>query len=341
LDTTLDISATAQRSTSLAPPAVPGEAESSSRGTPPQGVRRRGAFERATRPIPAGRVTTRRLIVALLVLCLGVFVAREAWGEIFIDYAFASDESSHIVVVPFVIALLIYVRRLRLRHFKIVGTLLGPLITLTGLAMIFAGYQFNRQISFHAGAVFIAIGCIVSVLGKGVIFRFGPAVVALLFLIPLPGVIRLEVATTMQNWTAHVAHVLLGAMNFETVVTGNTLTINEQPVTIAEACNGMRSVVTLLLLAYAFAFALPLRNGVRAVLLLASPLVAIGCNVIRTLPTILFYGFAPGWIADHFHWMAGYGMYVIAFFAWFGIVWLLRWTMLPIQRYTLASQSRT
>ena len=304
-------------------------------------TRRRGAFERATRPIPAGRVTTRRTIVALAVLCLGVYVAREAWIEIFVDYAWASEESSHIIVVPFVIALLIYVRRLRLRHFNIVGTLLGPLIVMTGLAMVFAGYQFNRQISFHGGAVFIAIGCIVSVLGKGVIFRFGPAVVALLFLIPVPGPLRLEIATRMQNWTAQVAHILLAAMSFPTEVVGNTLSINGQPVIIAEACNGMRSVVTLLLLAYAFAFALPLRNGVRAILLIVSPVVAIACNVVRTLPTIVFYGYAPPWVADQFHWIAGYGMYVVAFLAWFAIVWLLRWTMLPIQRYTLASQPRT
>jgi len=50
---------------------------------------------------------------------------------------------------------------------------------------------------------------------------------------------------------------------------GNTGSVRDRTVMIAEACNGMRSVFMLLLLAYAFAFALPLRNRVRILLLLA------------------------------------------------------------------------
>lgn len=321
----------------------------------------RQAFKRATRALPAARVTPRRVIVAVAVLLLGLYVCRDAWKEIFLDYAWPNEDYSHIFFAPLVAGLLVYVRRLRLRHYQVGGTLLGPLIVGTGLSMMFAGFQTSRQFLFHSGAVFVAVGCVVSVLGKGVLFRFGPAVVALAFMVPFPGKMRYEVAAFLQHWTAQIAHVLLGAMGFATEVLGNTvsvqvatdaagtgMTIQQRPVTIAEACNGMRSVFMLLLLAYAFAFALPLRNGVRALLLLASPLVALVCNIIRTLPTILFYGYAPDWfddpargtaVADHFHWIAGYAMYVVAFLIWLGIVAVLRWTMLPIQRYTLASQS--
>ena len=309
-------------------------------------ARARTAFKRAARAAPSGRVTPRRMAVAILVLALGIYVCRDAWIEIFADYAWPNEDYSHIFIAPFVAGLLVYVRRLRLRHFTVGGTMVGPLIVVTGIAMMFAGFQTSRQVLFHGSAVFIAVGCVVSVLGKSVLFRFGPAVVALAFLIPFPGKLRYELAAFLQGWTAQLAHILLGAMGFSTQVMGNTVSIRDRPVIIAEACNGMRSVFMLLLLAYAFAFALPLRNGVRAILLLASPLVALVCNIVRTLPTILFYGYAPDWfgvergtqVADHFHWIAGYAMYVIAFLIWLSIVSVLRWTMLPIQRYTLASQ---
>lgn len=309
--------------------------------------RARAAFKRTARAIPSGRVTPRRMVIAAFVLLLGIYVCRDAWVEIFADYAWPNEDYSHIFIAPLVAGLLVYVRRLRLRHFTVGGTLVGPLIVVTGIAMMFAGFQTNRQFLFHSSAVFVAVGCVVSVLGKGVLFRFGPAVVVLAFMIPFPGKLRLELASFLQSWTAQLAHILLGAMGFSTEVLGNTVSIRDRPVTIAEACNGMRSVFMLLLLAYAFAFALPLRNGVRVLLLLASPLVALVCNIVRTLPTILFYGYAPDWfddpkrgtqVADHFHWIAGYAMYVFAFMIWLGIVSLLRWTMLPIQRYTLASQ---
>lgn len=315
--------------------------------TPAASPRYRPAFKRVARAVPAGRVTSRRLLVTAGVLLLGLYTCRDAWTEIICDYAWPNEDYSHIFIAPLVAALLVYVRRLRLRHFTIGGTMIGPLIVLTGIVMMFAGFQANRQFFFHSSALFIAIGCVVSVLGKGVLFRFGPAVIALAFMIPFPGKLRYELAAFLQSWTAQIAHVLLGAMNVPTEVMGNTVSIRDRPVTIAEACNGMRSVFMLLLLAYAFAFALPLRNGVRIILLLASPLVALICNIIRTVPTILFYGYAPDWfadpkrgthLADVFHSCAGYAMYIIAFLIWLGIVSLLRWTMLPIQRYTLASQ---
>lgn len=328
MSTTVDIPAT------QLPPASP--------STP-----KRDAYRRVTRAVRHNRLTALRLLAAGLLVLVGLYACLDAWREIFLEYAWGNEEYTHIFVVPFVAALLIYVRRMRLRHFQVTGTLLGPLLVMTGLAMNFAGYQRGIQVMLHSGAVLVALGCVVSVLGKNTILRFLPAVLVLAFLIPVPGKLRLEIAVHLQNWTAQIAHVLLNTIGFATEVTGSTLAINGRPVIIAEACNGMRSVFLLLLLAFAFAFALPLRNSVRTLLLLVSPLVALASNVVRTLPTILMYGYAPDWfenpetgqwMANQFHSLAGWAMYVVSFLIWLGIVWLLRWTMLPIQRYTLASQ---
>ncbi len=313
----------------------------------PQAAPKRAAYRRVTRAVRHNRLNGLRLLAAGLLLVVGLVACIDAWREIFLEYAWGNEEYTHIFVVPFVAALLIYVRRMRLRHFQVCGTMMGPLLVATGLAMSFTGYQRGVQVMLHGGAVIVALGCVVSVLGKNTILRFLPAVLVLAFLIPVPGKVRLEIAINLQNWTAQIAHILLNTIGFPTEVTGSTLAINGRPVIIAEACNGMRSVFLLLLLAYAFAFALPLRNSVRLMLLLVSPLVALASNVVRTLPTILMYGYAPdwfdnpetgAWLAMQFHNVAGWAMYVVSFLIWLGIVWLLRWTMLPIQRYTLASQ---
>ena len=312
--------------------------------TPPPKPRQ--AYRRAPRALAVGRLTWPRLGIAAGLLAAGIYICRDAWEEIF-TYAANNEEYSHIFVVPFVAALLIYVRRLRFRHFRVNGTLVGPLLVMTGLALSFAGYQSGTMVFMHGGAVMTAIGCIVSTLGKGAIFRFLPAVLVLAFLVPVPEKQRLWIAVQLQHNTTLIAHILLSSIGFANDVTGNTLAINGRPVMIAEACNGMRSVFMLLLLAFAFAFGLPLRNSVRILLLAASPFVALLCNVIRTLPTILMYGYAPDWfkdpatgtwLADQFHWIAGYAMYAGSFLMWLGIIWVMRWAMVPIQRYTLAAQ---
>src|SRR5204862_6900719 len=114
--------------------------------------------------------------------------------------------------------------------------------------------------------------------------------------------------------------------------------IHGVPVSIAAACNGMRMVFALILVSYAFSFGLPLRNSVRIIVLLASPLAAIFCNVLRILPTALMYGYHSKEAATKFHDYTGWVMLPIAFLLLYGIFKLLKWAMIPVTRYTLASQ---
>src|SRR6476619_7265507 len=105
----------------------------------------------------------------------------------------------------------------------------------------------------------------------------------------------------------------------------------------------MRMVFPLFLVSYAFSFGLPLRNSVRFLVLLASPLSAILCNVIRIVPTVWLYGRVsenkPSMklIADNFHNYSGWAMLVVSFLLLLGILKLLRWAMITVMKYTLAS----
>ena len=152
------------------------------------------------------------------------------------------------------------------------------------------------------------------------------------------GCFRQKIARPLETGTAHIAQSILDIMGIETELSGNSLSINGVPVTIAEACNGMRMVFPLFLIAYGFSFGLPLRNTVRFLVLLASPLTAIICNVIRTLPLIWLYGYASRQIANRFHDYSGWLMLPIAFLLLLGIIKLMKWAMLPVTRYILASQ---
>jgi len=111
------------------------------------------------------------------------------------------------------------------------------------------------------------------------------------------------------------------------------------PVAVAEACNGMRMVFALILVSYAFAFSVPLRNSVRLMVLLLSPVAAIVCNVMRLSPTVILYGNASQEVADNFHDIAGWLMLPVAFMMLMGITRALRWAMVPTYRFTLATQS--
>ena len=104
---------------------------------------------------------------------------------------------------------------------------------------------------------------------------------------------------------------------------GNLLSINGVEVTIAEACNGIRMVLTLFMVCYVVAFTLRLRPYVRIFLLVASPIVAIVSNVARLVPTVWMFGHKPQETAERFHDISGWVMTFISFLLLMGFFRLL------------------
>jgi len=273
---------------------------------------------------------------ALLMAALGILATWDAWRDIY-DWARTDEEYSHIFLVPIVAACMVFVRRHRFRYCKPSGTALGFIIAVAGWAISTWGFYSGTQSLWHGGAVLVVIGCAMSVLGKHMLFRFFPAVAVLIFLIPVPGLIRQKIAMPLETWTAHISQIVFSLAGVQVDRYQNLLKINGQAVNIAEACNGLRMVFALLLISYAFCFGLPLRNSVRFLLLAASPLATVFCNVLRILPTIWIYGYYSRSFGELFHTYSGWLMLPISFLMLLGIIKILRWAMIPVMRYTLAA----
>ena len=280
--------------------------------------------------------TSRRIYAALAVVALALVATLPAWLDI-ARIAWLDEEASQVFLVPIVVAWLIWVRRGRFRYCLPRPTFLGPLCVAAGWLISSYGYRNALQSFWHAGAVFVVIGALLSVVGRDLLLRFAPAFVVLIFLVPIPGTIRQKIAIPMQNATARATQTafdILGEQNVQR--NGNQIVIKGHVVNVAEACNGMRMVFTLVLVSYAFAFGEPLRGYVRFLILAASPLSAIACNVIRMVPTIWLYGHASDKIADAFHGIAGWVMLGIAFLLLMAIIRLLKWALIPVSPYMLA-----
>jgi len=281
--------------------------------------------------------TVWHLVAAVVMAAIGVWATWTAWSDI-LFIASKDEEASHIFLVPIVAAWMVWARRTRLRYCRPAGTIVGPLIVGLGWVASVLGFNHSMQAVWHAGAVAVVVGCVLSVLGSSVLFRFFPAFAVLVFLVPVPASIRHAIAVPLQTATAVVTQGLMEILGLAVERSGNMLTINKTDVTVAEACNGMRMVFALVLVSYAFAYSMPLRNSVRLLVLAASPLAAIACNVIRLIPTVYLYGYADKPLAKTFHDFSGWIMLPVAFFMLLGIMRLLRWALVPVAKFNLAYQ---
>ena len=276
-------------------------------------------------------------VAAVALTAAGFFATFDAWRDIG-QIARDDAEQSHVLLVPIVAAWMVWSRRVRLRHCPPSGEWIGPLLVAVGWLLAWFGYHNMVQAAWHMGAVLIVVGAPLTVLGKNVVFKFLPAFLVLVFLVPVPGSVRQFIAVPLQTYTAAVTQAILETFGVTVERAGNVLTINGTEVAVAEACNGMRMVFALILVSYAFAFGLPLRNSARLVVLLGSPVAALICNVIRLLPTVLLYGYANHDLASLFHDASGWLMLPVAFLLLMGVLRVLKWALVPVNRYTLAYQ---
>lgn len=272
---------------------------------------------------------------AVVMVAACVAVASNAWADL-ATLGYKDEESSHVMLVPLVVGWLVWVRRQRFRTCEPNGRWVGTLLLGIGWLMWSIGYRRQIQIAWHSGAVLMAIGGLLTVLGRDVFVRFLPAFVALAFLVPVPATLRQYIAIPLQHTTARFTQNVAEVLGMAVVRQGNLLSLNGTEVAIAEACNGMRLVFTLFLACYVFAFVTPLRAYVRVIVLAASPLIAIVANVVRLVPTVWMFGHTSPSVAEQFHTLSGWVMLVAAFLVLMGIVKMLRWALVPVARFTLA-----
>jgi exosortase len=254
---------------------------------------------------------------------------RAAWSDIAAQVS-AREDNGYIYLVPATVAYLIWLRRSRLAFLRRRPSLMGVAIAVAGGALAWWGAETDTRIASHVGAVLGLVAVPVSLYGMEVLRRFQPAFLALFFLVPVPGAVRRAIAEPLQELAVTVTQEMLDVTGVAVERQGFVLVIAGKPILVGEACDGLRMVLALALTFYVFVFSVPLRRSARIVLLAASPVIAILCNVVRLVPTGLAYAYASSDFAESFHDLAGWMMLPLAIAMLALLVRIMRWMDLPV-----------
>lgn len=284
------------------------------------------AYSTEARPWSALRVAA-----AVALAMVAVLACLDAWADI-ARIAWHDEESSQVLLVPVVVAWLLTSYRHELRRCRPGNSLVGPAAVVLGWVIASVGYQHAIQSFWHGGSVLVLVGAILTVTGLDVLRRLWPVFLVLVFLVPVPGTIRQQIAMPLQTATATATKFVFDLAAVDVMQSGNVLHYRGAEVAVAEACNGMRMVFVLLLVCYVVVFASPLRYAVRIGVLLVSPVVAVLCNVIRLVPTVWVFGHYSEDVAQQFHDWSGWAMVVVAFLLVMGLIRLLQWVDLPVMQ---------
>lgn len=135
----------------------------------------------------------------------------------------------------------------------------------------------------------------------------------LLFMIPIPTVVFNQITFPLQLFASRVAEVTLGAIGIPVLRDGNVLELASQKLSVAEACSGIRSLLSMSFLALVYAYFFDKKVWMRWALLIGTLPLVILANAGRVTVTGILSEFNPELAGGFFHSAEGFVIFGIDF----------------------------
>jgi exosortase len=247
----------------------------------------------------------------LLLLCYGTILYRMA-------VQWATDENmGHGFFVPLVAGYIAWRRRDALTFDPKQGNLWGLAVVifaaLLSLVATLGAELFTARMSF----VIALVGVVLYLGGMRWIKILSFPLALLLFMIPIPTIIYAQLTLHLQILASQLGEMLITLMGIPVLRAGNTLQLPSQTLDIAEACSGIRSLLSLMFLSLVFAYFMDKKVWMRWALLGATIPIAIGANGIRVALTGLLSEIDTKLAGGMYHETEGYIVFIVALAALF------------------------
>jgi len=226
----------------------------------------------------------------------------------------ASDENySHgFVVVPFA-AYFAWRERARIQTASPQGRMAGFLMLAASLTVFLAGQLGAELFLTRVSLLGVIAGVAVALYGSRALRPLAFPLALLLLAVPLPAVIFNRIAFPLQLVASRAAETVLSAVGIPVLREGNVLVLPSITLEVAQACSGIRSLISLLAVAALLGKLAGARRWARLALVAAAVPIAIVANAARVAGT----GLAAVWVGPYaaegfFHEFAGWVVFVVA-----------------------------
>jgi exosortase len=222
------------------------------------------------------------------------------------------DDVSHGFFVPLVAGYIAWQRREKLLSLEWKPAWWG-----VGL-LVWAGLQaylgmLGAELFLQRTAFLFSLVAMLLILGgTGLVRELAFPLLLLPFMIPLPTVVYNQITFPLQLFASAVAEKSLEVLNIPVLRDGNVLELASQKLNVAEACSGIRSLLSLSFLSLVYAYFFDRKVWMRWVLLVATIPIAIVANSARVTLTGVFSEIDTSLAQGFFHEAEGWVIFVVA-----------------------------
>jgi exosortase len=199
----------------------------------------------------------------------------------------SDPNSSHGLLIPPVVALLIWKRRARLAEIPKAPSKAGLLLAIVGAILLPFAVGSGVRAGPPISLLLVLGGLAWHIWGGGIMREFLFHYLFLFFAVPVPGLLVETLTFHLQLASAKMAALMIGLLGLPVVREGVEIQMQDYTFAVGAPCSGMRSMVALLALGALCAFLL--KGGLlkRIALFMTVPPLALIGNAVRILCILL------------------------------------------------------
>ena len=251
------------------------------------------------------------LSIVIFILVFGFLYWKTLYGMV-MDW-YVDENYSHGFLIPLISGYLLWQRKDVIKNVTLSPSNTGLPIVLMGLAVYLVGNVAGESFTMRISMLVVLMGTILFGYGitffKTVSFPF----FYLIFMIPLPYIFYDSIAFPLKLLVSKYSVGFLKIIGIPVLREGNVIQLVNTTLEVADACSGIRSIISLLALSMALAY-FTQRGWIKKWILvvLAIP-IAIFANSIRVIGTgILADRYGAGVAEGFFHEFAGLVIFGVA-----------------------------
>jgi exosortase len=216
-------------------------------------------------------------------------------------------------LIPFFALFLLWDNRNEFHDTPIAPSWAGTILVLLGLFMLLLG-RLGADLFFQRTSFVVLIaGILWTLLGKPMLRRSWFVLFVLLLAIPLPTIVLNQITFPLQLLASRLASDLLQLVGVPVLRDGNIIQLSAIPLEVAEACSGIRSLMSLFTVAVIYGYFLEKATWRRVVLALSALPIAVTANVARIFGTGLCVQYwDPDKAMGFFHEFSGWLMFLVS-----------------------------
>ena len=248
-----------------------------------------------------------------IVICLLVVaVYYQVLAKLVTDW-WQIPDFSHGFLVPLFSAYLVWEKRTTLRGIQLAPSWSGIAVIVLGLVVLLLGVYGSELFLSRVSLIILLAGLVLCFGGRQFLKELRFALLVLLLAIPIPAIVFNQITFPLQILASKLASALLPLFGVPVLREGNVIELPLMKLEVAEACSGIRSLMSLFTLAVFYGYFLEKSFWRRVALALASIPIAIAANAVRIFGTGLCVQYwDPDKAMGFFHEFSGWVIFLVS-----------------------------